>query len=524
VIRVGLVHTKPTYQGLTPPFAPGRHYPEFAQFTSAASAAAEFNHVFAAVRTALRTLELDGEHYGEPGWNPLGEFVSPGAVIVLKPNFIRHWNPLEDRGESVESVITHGAVLRAMVDYALLAAGPQGRVIVAEAPQQDCDFDRIRSLAGLDELVAHAASLGRKLEVIDLRREAVVFDHGIIVERKPLPGDPAGYRAVDLGRASFFEGSGLEPERFRGADYDPGPTSEHHRDGRNEYLLSETVLCSDLIVNLPKLKTHKKTGVTLALKNLVGINGDKNWLPHHSLGSVSAGGDEFPQARWVDRLRSRATEIARPLLARGLGTGFFRAVRRVETATRGDAFIRAGNWHGNRTTWRMCCDLNRCLYYSDRDGLSLDAPEPVRTVLTLIDGVVAGDGEGPLAPGAVPLGAIVAGTDPVAVDLVAVRLMGFNEQLIPKLREPMRDTGARITRVREPEEVEVAEAWVEAESPQRVESHRPVESHQPVKSHQRVENHPPPVIRRLDEIACKKIFTPHAGWLGHIERVEREKT
>ncbi|MBW1886058.1 MAG: DUF362 domain-containing protein [Deltaproteobacteria bacterium] len=275
MIRVGLVHTKPTYQGLTPPFAPGRHYPEFAQFTSAASAAAEFNHVFAAVRTALRTLELDGEHYGEPGWNPLGEFVSPGAVIVLKPNFIRHWNPLEDRGESVESVITHGAVLRAMVDYALLAAGPQGRVIVAEAPQQDCDFDRIRSLAGLDELVAHAASLGRKLEVIDLRREAVVFDHGIIVERKPLPGDPAGYRAVDLGRASFFEGSGLEPERFRGADYDPGPTSEHHRDGRNEYLLSETVLCSDLIVNLPKLKTHKKTGVTLALKNLVGINGDK---------------------------------------------------------------------------------------------------------------------------------------------------------------------------------------------------------------------------------------------------------
>ena len=39
-----------------------------------------------------------------------------------------------------------------------------------------------------------------------------------------------------------------------------------------------------------------------------------------------------------------------------------------------------------------------------------------------------------------------------------------------------------------------------------------------------VESHPPPVIRRLDEIACKKTFTPHAGWLGHIERVEREKT
>ena len=64
--------------------------------------------------------------------------------------------------------------------------------------------------------------------------------------------------------------------------------------GHNDYLLSETVLSADLVVNLPKLKTHKKTGVTLALKNMVGINGDKNLLPHHSVGSIAAGGDEYP--------------------------------------------------------------------------------------------------------------------------------------------------------------------------------------------------------------------------------------
>ena len=33
---------------------------------------------------------------------------------------------------------------------------------------------------------------------------------GIIVDRKALPGDPAGYRAVDLGERSFFTGSGSE--------------------------------------------------------------------------------------------------------------------------------------------------------------------------------------------------------------------------------------------------------------------------------------------------------------------------
>lgn len=495
MIRVGLVHTTPSYEGLAPPFGPGRSYPEFAHWGEVSVSAPGFNHVFAAVREALRALGLDASRYGEADWNPLGDLARPGSKIVLKPNFIRHWNPAEnkDAGASIESVVTHGAVLRAMTDYALLAAGDDGEVIVAEAPQQDCDFEQIREFAGLDELVAHARNLGRELAVIDLRREAVVFDDGIIVERKSLPGDPMGYRAVNLGRASFFEGSGLEPNRFRGADYDPGPTTEHHEAGRNEYLLSETVLTADLIVNLPKLKTHKKTGVTLALKNLVGINGDKNWLPHHSLGSVAEGGDEFPSTNLIDRLRSRATEIARPLLARGKGKQFFRAVRRVESATRGDDFIRAGNWYGNQTTWRMCCDLNRGVYYSDRDRLSLDANAPVRTVLTVIDGIVAGEGEGPLAPSDVPLGAIVAGTDPVAVDLVAVRLMGFNEQLIPKLREPMRDTGARITQVREPADVEVFEARIDPD------------------------NQESATRTRLDEIKSERTFIAHAGWRGHIE-------
>ena len=296
--------------------------------------------------------------------------------------------------------------------------------------------------------------------------------------------------AVDLGDRSFFTGSGLDPNRFRGADYDPGPTSEHHSGGRNAYLLSETVLSADLVINLPKLKTHKKTGVTLALKNLVGINGDKNWLPHHSLGGVDEGGDEFPQNSLIDRLRSRATEIARPLLAKGRGLKFFQMARRVETATRGDQFIRAGNWYGNRTTWRMCCDLNRCLYYSDKDGLHLDHDGPVRTVLTIIDGVLAGEGEGPLAPADVPLGSVIAGADPVAVDLVAVRLMGFDESKLSKLRGPMEDEGPRITAVRSAADVEVGEVASVSGNTE---------------------------TRTLDDITTTTAFEAHAGWIGHVE-------
>lgn len=493
MIRVGLARCRPSYEGLAAPWSPGKHYPELERLLGDRSGEGPVNEVYSAVRSALYGLGLDAARYGSPDWNPIGDLVGPGKRIVLKPNLIRHWNPAADgRGGTEQSVITHGSVIRAVADYAMIAAGPGGSVALAEAPQMDCDFDAIRQIVGMDEIVAfYDEVLAREFEVIDLRREVVVFQDGIIRERKPLPGDPAGYRAVDLGATSFFTGSGLAPERFRGADYDPGPTAEHHSRGRNGYLLSETVLSADLVINLPKLKTHKKTGVTLALKNLVGINGDKNWLPHHSLGSVKDGGDEFPDNRFIDRLRSHATEIARPLLAKGRMKRFFRLARTIESATRGDQFIRSGNWYGNQTTWRMCCDLNRCLYYSDREGLHLDAPAPVRTVLTILDGVVAGEGEGPLAPVDVPLGVVLAGTDPIAVDLVAVRLMGFDERKLAKLRGPMEDPGPRITRVRQPADVEVGEIEHGAAAV---------------------------AMRTLDEIHWDRTFVPHAGWIGHVER------
>jgi hypothetical protein len=383
-------------------------------------------------------------------------------------------------------------VVRAAADYAFLAAGVEGSVAIAEAPQHDCDFERIREIAGLDALVRYYdETLGRELELIDLRREAVVYRDGVIVERRSLPGDPLGYRLVDLGGRSAFAGSGLDPERFRGADYDSAPTTESHRAGRNAYLLSETVLSADLLINLPKLKTHKKTGVTLALKNLVGVNGDKNLLPHHCVGSTASGGDEYPGSSWIDAARSRASEAARSLLKRNAATRWIRWARRLERAARGEAFIRSGNWHGNRTTWRMCVDLNRCIYYSDANGADFSAQQPLRRILSVMDAVVGGAGDGPLAPTDVPVGAVLAATDPVALDLVALRLMGFDEQKIPKIREPMADRELRVTAVRRPEDVSVIE--IDARSGELAR-------------------------RTLGELRCERAFAAHPGWVGHIER------
>ncbi len=486
--RVGLARTQAGYAGLAAPWHPGRPYPELPTGFDGGHPAA--NPAYDAVRRALFALGLDAERFDTPEWNPLGRLVAAGAHVVLKPNFIRHWNPC-DAG-TLESVITHGAVLRAAADYAWLAVGEGGRVSIAEAPQHDCDFDRIRSVTGLDAIVDHYAALGRALDVIDLRREAVTYEDGVIVERRTLPGDPRGYRLIDLAQRSHFEGSGLDPQRFRGADYDATPTTEHHSGGRHEYLLSETVLQADLVVNLPKLKTHKKTGVTLALKNLVGINGDKNLLPHHCVGSEASGGDEYPGRGLLDAARSRATEVARALLKRGIGTRLLRGARRLETAARGDAFIRSGNWHRNRTTWRMCLDLNRCFYYSDATGEHWDAEGPVRAALTLLDGIVAGEGEGPLAPVDRPLGVVLAAVDPVALDVAAVELMGFDPDRIPKLAEAMRAERWRITSVREVADVRVFESGPDGGAPRAV---------------------------GLSELAPEHAFVAHPGWRGHLEKI-----
>jgi uncharacterized protein (DUF362 family) len=112
-------------------------------------------------------------------------------------------------------------------------------------------------------------------------------------------------------------------------------------------------------------------------------------------------------------------------------------------------------------------------------------------VLTVLDGVVAGEGEGPLAPHDVPLGAVLASTDPIALDLAALRLMGFDERNVPKVREPMKDEQLRITQVRQPDDVRVFEARSGDGG-----------------LHE----------QRLDEIRCNRVFAPHPGWLGHLER------
>lgn len=362
---------------------------------------------------------------------PLEGFVRPGDSVVLKPNLIREAHVT--RSEEWEQVITHGSVIRVMAELTAEALRGQGRIVIADGPQTDSDFGEICARTGLHAIRDRIERLGVRCDVVDLRRDRWFQRGDVTYKRVSLPGDPAGYTTVDLGDASEFSSYALNG-RFYGADYDMEETARYHSGAHHTYVLCRTVLDADVLINLPKLKTHKKTGVTISLKNMVGINGYRNCLPHFTLGTTDEGGDEFPLQDLHSKFQSRAiVRFKKALVASGRqGGSAARLVKRIGKIAFGDTneVIRSGNWHGNDTAWRMVLDLNKALFYFDGSGERRKTP---LRYLTVVDGIVAGDGNGPMAPDAFPAGLIVAGFNPVAVDSACVLLMGFEDNKIPLL-------------------------------------------------------------------------------------------
>ena len=425
------------------PFHPRVAYPEY-RFGARGE---DDNPAYEGVRECFVLAGLDAENFGTRDWNPLRDFIRPGEVVVLKPNMIKERHPRDPDGW--EYVLTHGSVIRAVADYVWKALRGSGRIIIADAPQTDSSFKEIVRLLGLDDIRDFYATHGLHVDLIDLRREEWTNQDGIIVERRPLSGDPRGGIAFDLGHASEFathRGAG----RYYGADYDEGLVNRHHTGGRHEYLIAGSVMEADVVFNLPKLKTHKKAGITVALKNLVGINADKNWLPHHTEGDPSAGGDEHPRPGLWHRLERQLARQFKQISLRAplLGPWLHRHARKVGRHLFGDTenVVRSGNWWGNDTVWRMCLDLNKILFYGSPDGRLRPAePAQRKRHLVLVDGIIAGEGRGPINPDPFPAGIIAFGLHPASVDAACAWLMGFDPDRIPIVRNAFQARGCPLT-------------------------------------------------------------------------------
>ena len=355
------------------------------------------------------------------------DFIRPGDNVVLKPNWVKEHDERFPGPDQWEHVVTHPSVIEGVIAWVAPKLQGHGSITVCDAPQTDSSFATLRKYCELDPMIARSSAQwpGLKIGLLDLRPEEWHAVDGVTVSKTELPGDPKGSTHVKLNEDSEFVGfRGLG--QLYGASYNMAETNERHRETTHEYMLCRTPMDADVLINIPKLKCHKKVGLTCALKNMVGINANKNWLPHHTEGMHDKGGDQFPVATLKAKLEhSWMGKIKRFLFDKKLLSKLFVPVKKLGRLIFGDTqkVVRSGNWHGNDTCWRMVVDLNKCLFYFDGSGQPRS--KPLR-YLAVVDGIMGGEGNGPMAPDPKPCGVIVAGTNPLAVDSVCCALMGFD--------------------------------------------------------------------------------------------------
>lgn len=376
-------------------------------------------------RNAISSI-ADALDWSSPDRGPLGNVVGTGSRVLVKPNLVIHQN---EGPWGIEPLVTHPSLVRATVRAALDAGASQ--VIVGDAPVQGCDFARLLSETGLDVWASDLTKAEpRFLGINDFRRTTCTFIDGVRIASEELI-DEQRFVLFDLADASLLEPITDTNDSFRVTCYNPRLMAKTHSPGRHQYLVARDVIAADVVINLPKLKTHKKAGVTCALKNLIGINGNKEYLPHHRIGGSESGGDCYPGASPVKRAleytldrQNMASSLAGARIWRGIAKNLDRIA-----GLAGDQLGVEGSWAGNDTVWRTCLDLNRILLYG-RLNATL-AQQPQRRVIHLVDSIIAGQGDGPLAPEPLPIGAVFGGENAAAVDWVGASLLGYDPRLIP---------------------------------------------------------------------------------------------
>jgi uncharacterized protein (DUF362 family) len=419
------------YPGATAAFAPSERYPEY-RFGPIAD---EANPVYGMVRELFTQLGLDGARAGTAAWNPLGEWIRPDARVFVLSNFVYHRRPREGVHDFHGKVV-HGSVLRALIDYVLIATGEGGKVLVGNAPLQSCRFDDVLAESGTTAMLDFYRASGLSVEAADLRAEVVERDRVGRIRHRELRSGPNSAVEIDLGADSLLDGIGLtggDAPHFRVSDYNPDRTEGFHARGSHRYVMAQAVLASDTVISVPKLKTHEKVGITCAVKGFVGAVARKDCLAHHRFGSPAAGGDEYPArlgflkpvSHYHDWVNRRSQDAPAQALAQVIDVTARRALRRMGADS-------AGAWYGNDTAWRMAVDLARIVHHADANGVMRDAPQ--RRHLALIDGIVAGEGAGPLSPTGVDAASLIFADGVLDADLAACRLMGFDPADIATLR------------------------------------------------------------------------------------------
>ncbi|RLC66687.1 MAG: hypothetical protein DRI48_04120, partial [Chloroflexi bacterium] len=160
----------------------------------------------------------------------LESVVGAGDLVVVKPNLV--WNTSPDKG-----TITDPRVVRAVVQLALEAGA--GEVVIADGAA--CYYNYQPDRRGATVAAFRDAGYDADGDMVD---------------------DVTGARLVDLNDAG-----GLD-------QHDPTLVRQVHLQNGlmwSTYWLPHVILDADVLIGVPVLKNHSYAGVTLALKNQIGI-------------------------------------------------------------------------------------------------------------------------------------------------------------------------------------------------------------------------------------------------------------
>ncbi len=348
--------------------------------------------------------------------------------VLLKPNFVKENHHTYDE----ICLFTHPSLIIATITV-LLDCSPKS-IIVGDAPIQDCHWDKLLPPSFVLEIENLSKEFGIPISICDFRK--VVFDSttNVFGQSKRTAKD---YIIFDVAQKSYLEPITGKRNKFRVTNYNPDRMKLFHSKGMHRYCVAKEIFESDIVITMPKTKTHRMACLTNSLKILVGIVGDKEYLPHHRIGPKSFGGDCYKSFSFIRSCSEYLLDFAN----RRRGTSYYNILKRISynlwnfSKPNNEITINAG-WHGNDTVWRMVMDLNQIALYGKIDGTLSNIPQ--RVIYTLCDGIVGGQGSGPLQPEPLALGILSFSNDAYLMDEIMGYIFSLDIDKVPLLKAAMK--------------------------------------------------------------------------------------
>lgn len=351
-----------------------------------------------------------------------------GKSVLLKPNWVRHCIKPTDN----ICLCTHEHFVLAVLEE-VLSMKPS-RVLIADAPVNICKWEALLSDEFLSEIERLRDKSKIEISIKDFRRTITDLNTNTVITNR-VPIDE--YILFDVGEKSLLEPITTKKNKFRITNYNPDDMINYHAQGKHTYCIARDFFDYDVVFSLPKLKTHQKAGFTNALKILVGINGDKDYLPHHRLGAANHGGDCYKEDSFLRRIGEWASDQKNRNLGNWKHKFYDYISSKCWLLSHPEPGMSLGaSWYGNDTIWRTVMDIQMIAEYGciTPEGKGVLNESRIRKVYSICDGIIGGQGDGPLNPDPLPLGIIALSDNPYLMDIVGGTIMGLNIERIPLLR------------------------------------------------------------------------------------------